>query len=119
MMELLPNYTEKDLSQFKIYSDMFKVELENYLSSNTDDMSFYEYICSILKIFNIRIIEEKIIHYKCNCSNEKIDNMLLGLGKKELNDIIEEGKEIEISCNFCDKKYKRSVEYIKNLLNKL
>ena len=45
--------------------------------------------------------------------------MLLGLGKKELNDIIEEGKEIEISCNFCDKKYKRSVEYIKNLLNKL
>jgi len=119
MMELLPNYTEKDLSQFKIYSDMFKTELENYLVSKTDDMSFYDYIVSILKIFNIRIIEEKIIHYKCNCSDEKIDNMLLGLGKKELNDIVEEGKDIEISCNFCDKKYKKSIEYIKNLLKKL
>lgn len=119
MMELLPNYTEKDLSQFKIYSDMFKTELENYVVSKTDDMSFYDYIVSILKIFNIRIIEEKIIHYKCNCSDEKIDNMLLGLGKKELNDIVEEGKDIEISCNFCDKKYKKSIEYIKNLLKKL
>ena len=118
MMELLPNYTEKDLSQFKIYSDMFKTELENYLVSKTDDMSFYDYIVSILKIFNIRIIEEKIIHYKCNCSDEKIDNMLLGLGKKELNNIVEEGKDIEISCNFCDKKYKKSIEYIKNLLKK-
>lgn len=119
MMELLPNYTEKDLSQFKIYSDMFKTELENYVVSKTDDMSFYDYIVSILKIFNIRIIEEKIIHYKCNCSDEKIDNMLLGLGKKELNDIVEEAKDIEISCNFCDKKYKKSIEYIKNLLKKL
>ena len=119
MMELLPNYTEKDLSQFTIYSDMFKTELENYLASKTDDISFYDYICSILKIFNIRIIEEKIIHYKCNCSDEKIDNMLLGLGKKELNDIVEDGKDIEISCNFCGKKYKKSIEHIKNLLNKL
>ncbi|XTI73995.1 Hsp33 family molecular chaperone HslO [Parvimonas sp. G1425] len=45
--------------------------------------------------------------------------MLLGLGKKELNDIVEDGKDIEISCNFCDKKYKKSVEHIKNLLKKL
>lgn len=119
MMELLPNYTEKDLSQFTIYSDMFKTELENYINSKSDDMSFYDYICSILKIFNIRIIEEKIIHYKCNCSDEKIDNMLLSLGKKELNDIVKEGKEIEISCNFCDKKYNKSVEDIKDLLNEL
>ena len=115
MMELLPNYTEKDLSQFTIYSDI----LDNYLASKTDDISFYDYIVSILKIFNIRIIEEKIIHYRCNCSEEKIDNMLLGLGKKELNDIIEDGKDIEISCNFCGKKYKKSIEHIKNLLNKL
>ena len=119
MMELLPNYTEKDLSQFTIYSDMFKTELENYINSKSDDMSFYDYICSILKIFNIRIIEEKIINYKCNWSDEKIDNMLLSLGKKELNDIVKEGKEIEISCNFCDKKYKKSVEDIKDLLNEL
>lgn len=119
MMELLPNYTEKDLSQFTIYSDMFKTELDNYLASKTDDMSFYDYIVSILKIFNIRVIEEKIIHYKCNCSDEKIDNMLLGLGKKELNDIVKDGKDIEISCNFCDKKYKKSIEHIKNLLKKL
>ena len=119
MMELLPNYTEKDLSQFKIYSDMFKTELENYLVSKTDDMSFYDYIVSILKIFNIRVIEEKIIRYKCNCSEEKIDNMLLGVGKKELNDIVKDRKDIEISCNFCDKKYKKSIEHIKNLLKKL
>ncbi|KXB43652.1 hypothetical protein HMPREF3188_01434 [Tissierellia bacterium KA00581] len=119
MIELLPDYTKKDISQFKIYSDMFKEELENYIKGDFKENSFYDYISSILKIFKIKVTEEKIIHYKCSCSDEKIDNMLLNLGKKELDDIIKEGKEIEISCNFCSKKYKRSIEEIKNILKKL
>lgn len=117
MIELLPNYTKKDLSQFKIYSDMFKQELSNYTLGNFNE-SFYDYIVSILKIFNIKITEEKIIHYKCSCNDEKIDNMLLSLGKDELNEIVKEGKEIEISCNFCSKKYKRTIDDIKNILKK-
>ncbi|MCI5996954.1 MAG: Hsp33 family molecular chaperone HslO [Peptoniphilaceae bacterium] len=119
MMELLPNYTEKDLSQFKIYSDMFKEELDNYINGNFKDVSFYDYICSILDIFKIRITEEKIIHYKCSCNDEKIDDMLLSLGKKELDDIINEGKDIEIACNFCDKKYVRTKEDIIRILKNL
>lgn len=117
MMELLPNYTKKDISQLKIYSDMFKQEFLNYINGNFEE-SFYDYIVSVLKIFKIKITEEKIIHYKCTCSDKKIDNMLLSLGKNELNEIIKEGKDIEISCNFCSKKYKRTIMDIKNILKK-
>lgn len=119
MMELLPNYTDKDKAQFMIYSDMFKQELDNYTKGNIKDISFYDYICSVLEIFKIKITEEKIIHYKCSCSDEKIDAMLLSLGKKELNEMINEGKEVKISCNFCNKNYVRSIEDIKNILKKI
>ncbi len=43
--------------------------------------------------------------YKCNCSKEYIDGVMISLGKAELNDIIKENGKIEVNCQYCDKKY--------------
>lgn len=43
--------------------------------------------------------------YKCGCSREYVDKVLIALGKKELSDIIEKDGKIEVCCEFCDKKY--------------
>lgn len=43
--------------------------------------------------------------YKCGCSKEYVDKVLIALGKKELSDIIEKDGKIEVCCEFCDKKY--------------
>lgn len=51
--------------------------------------------------------------YKCGCSREYVDKVLIALGKKELSDIIEKDGKIEVCCEFCDKKYvygKKDVE---------
>lgn len=119
MGELMPFYTEKDLAQFNIYVDMFKTEMNNYINGDFKEISFYDYILSVLDIFNIKVTEEKIVHYKCSCNDEKINSMLRSLGKKELIEIIEEGKDIEIVCNFCDKKYNKTIEEIKKILSDL
>lgn len=119
MGELMPFYTEKDFAQFNIYFEMFKSELSNYVNGDFKDISFYDYIVSVLEIFNIKITEEKIIHYKCSCNEEKITTMLRSLGKKELLEIIDEGKDLEVVCNFCDKKYVKSVDEIKKIISNL
>ncbi len=43
--------------------------------------------------------------YKCGCSREYVDKVLIALGKKELSEIIEKDGKIEVCCEFCDKKY--------------
>lgn len=43
--------------------------------------------------------------YKCGCSREYVDKVLIALGKKELSDIIEKDGKIEVCCEFCEKKY--------------
>lgn len=43
--------------------------------------------------------------YKCLCSREYIEQLLVSLGKAELYDIIEKEGNITVDCQFCDKKY--------------
>ena len=43
--------------------------------------------------------------YKCNCSKEYVDKILLTLGKTELYDTVEKEGKVEVNCHFCPKKY--------------
>lgn len=51
-----------------------------------------------------KFIEYKT-NYKCDCNRKYIDKILISLGRKELEDIIEKEGKIEVSCEFCNKKY--------------
>lgn len=56
--------------------------------------------------------------FSCNCSRNKIEKVLISLGKQELKDMIEEGRETEVNCQFCNSHYKFSVEELKKLYEK-
>ena len=53
--------------------------------------------------------------FACNCNKEKIEKVLISLGKKELGDMIEDGHEIEVNCHFCNSHFKFSVDELKEL----
>lgn len=56
--------------------------------------------------------------FVCSCSRQKIERVLISLGKKEIRDMIEEGQEIEVNCQFCNSHYKLSVDELKELYRK-
>ncbi|MBR6381322.1 MAG: Hsp33 family molecular chaperone HslO [Lachnospiraceae bacterium] len=56
--------------------------------------------------------------YRCDCSAERIERALISLGRKELQNLIDEGREVEICCEFCGSRYTFSVEEMKALLQK-
>ena len=56
--------------------------------------------------------------FSCNCSRNKIEKVLISLGKQELKDMIEEGRETEVNCQFCNSHYKFGVEELKKLYEK-
>lgn len=43
--------------------------------------------------------------YKCNCSEKRISEMLLTLGKEELLKIIEEQGAVSVHCHYCNRDY--------------
>ncbi len=49
--------------------------------------------------------DERVVSYKCSCSKERIDKVLITLGKDELYDTIEKEGKVEVTCHFCPKVY--------------
>ena len=64
---------------------------------------------------DLRIYEDKVIHFECSCSNEKIDNTIRAIGEAEANSIIEEQGQITIDCDFCNTQYKLDSIDVKRL----
>lgn len=70
----------------------------------------------IFEDMDLKIYESIVPEYVCDCSREKVERALLSIGKKELTTIYEEGKDEELLCHFCDKKYIFTHKDIENLI---
>lgn len=70
----------------------------------------------VLGDFDLEILEQIPTRFFCNCSKERIEKALVSIGKKELLEMIEEGKTIEINCHFCNQNYPVTVEELEELL---
>ncbi len=57
--------------------------------------------------------------YRCVCSKERMERMLISLGKEELQDMIEEGKGAEVHCQFCNTKHFFTDVELNTLLRKI
>ncbi len=55
--------------------------------------------------------------FYCNCSRERVEKAVISIGEKEIKEMIEEDKPIEVNCHFCNKKYSFSVEELKNMIS--
>lgn len=55
--------------------------------------------------------------FTCNCSENRIEKMLISLGKEELQSMIDDGETIEVNCHFCNKKYHVPVGRLQELLD--
>ena len=61
-------------------------------------------------------LETTEISYKCYCSRERVEAALISLGRKELQEIADEGKSFPVECQFCDTVYSFTPEDIRELL---
>ncbi len=56
--------------------------------------------------------------FYCDCNKKKVERVIISIGQKEIQEMIEEGQEIEVNCQFCGSHYKFGVEELKLLLKK-
>lgn len=77
----------------------------------------------ILNIFlegmEIEILDKIDTQFKCNCSKEKVEKALISIGRKDIQEIIEENEVTELKCHFCSKKYHFTIEELQDISKRL
>jgi molecular chaperone Hsp33 len=101
ILQLLPDIKDEEITQ--IENSLKNIKPVSTLIN--EGLTPEEIIANILPEFDMEIIDKMDLEYKCDCSREKIEAMLVSLGKKELEDIINEDGKAEVVCHFCNTKY--------------
>ncbi|WP_349667197.1 Hsp33 family molecular chaperone HslO [Lacrimispora sp.] len=72
----------------------------------------------ILGGLGLEIMEQTPVQFTCNCDKARVEKALISIGRKELEEMIEDGKSIEVNCHFCNKHYEFTVEDLSDLYEK-
>jgi len=80
-------------------------EIPSITNLISDGKSIQEILELLFDDMNLKIHDYIIPEYKCDCSRDKVEKALISIGKEELSNMYREGKDEEITCQFCGKKY--------------
>ena len=74
---------------------------------------------SVLPDFELVFLEVDPVAYQCYCSRDRVTATLISLGRKELEQIVADGEDITIECQFCDARYRFTPDEIRQILAEL
>ena len=77
-----------------------------------------EILTDILGEFGLEILSKMPVQFRCDCDRSRVEKAIISIGKKEIQDMINEGREIEVNCQFCNKHYKFSVDELEDMLKR-
>lgn len=72
----------------------------------------------VLGDMGLEITDTMPVQFNCNCSKERVEKVLISLGRKELQSLIEEGKDVELNCHFCNTNYTFGVDELREIQRK-
>lgn len=95
-------HLEFNLGKFSSVTDILKA------GKTPEDM-----LKIVLEGFDIEFTDTVDLNFYCNCDKDRVERALMLIGKKDLQEMIDDGKEIEVKCHFCNKPYVFSVDELK------
>ena len=113
IIQLLPNASENTISYLE--------NVINKYPSFNELLEKYS-LDEILKLFFVddyEIVETREVSFHCHCSKYNFSKALITLGKKDLQEIVEEDHKIEAVCHYCGEKYLFTEEEILKLIDKM
>ena len=114
IVQLMPFAEEEVISRLE--QNVQKINsVTNLLEEGHTPESLLE---KVLEGFDVQINEKMVTRFCCNCSKERVAKALISIGRKELNEMIQEGKPIEMNCHFCNTNYNFTVEELKEILRR-
>ncbi len=66
----------------------------------------------------LEITDKVPARFFCSCSKERVEHAVAGIGRKDIQDMIDDGKDIEVKCHFCNSAYQYTVEDLKRIVKR-
>ena len=111
IIQLLPFTDEKIIEQLEKKITEMKSVTEMLEEGMTPEMLLEE----ILGDFGLEITDTLPAQFSCNCSKERITKALISIGKKDVQEMIDDGEPIEVNCHFCNTNYTFSIDELKEI----
>jgi molecular chaperone Hsp33 len=74
-----------------------------------------EILTHALEGFDLSMLGESPVRFSCRCSRDRVLGMLMAMGKREMQALVEEEGRAAVTCEFCGEQYTISREEIENL----
>lgn len=115
ILQLLP-FTEDEIIT-KIEQNLARVKPVTQLLD--EGMDIEDIVRDVLQGFDVEVIYEQEVEYKCKCAKEKVEATLQGLGAKELSEMAADLPSVDVKCHFCNTTYSFSKNDIEKILKKI
>lgn len=112
IIQLMPDASEEVISALEKRLG----EISSVTSLLESGMTPEDILKSLLGDMGLQILDRMPARFHCNCSKERVRKAVVSVGRKELEQMIGEGKPIEVNCHFCNTNYEFTVEELKEIL---
>jgi molecular chaperone Hsp33 len=112
LIQLMPFASDETVSRLEKSLTGMESVTEFFRKGKTPEDMMREILGSII------IEEERDTEYHCSCSRERVERVLISLGKENLEEMIEDGDPVTMHCDFCNTDYTFSVDELKEILAK-
>ena len=110
IVQLMPGADEALIGQLE--DNIFMMD---QLTTILDEDGAVAIFDQVLKGFEYHIVGETPVAYCCYCSRDRVEEALRCIDAAQLAEMIDEGKDITVSCQFCDQVYRFSPAQLQTL----
>ena len=115
IIQLMPFASEEVIAQLE--ENLAKVKsVTSLLDEGKTPEQILEYI---LGDMDLEILDTIPTQFYCNCSKERVEKAIISIGKKDIQEMIDDDKDIEVNCHFCNTNYCYTVDELKTMLKKI
>lgn len=72
----------------------------------------------LLGDLGLEVTDTADTRFFCNCSKERVERAVAGIGEKDIQEMIDEGKDIEVKCHFCNTAYQYTVGDLEQIIKR-
>ena len=112
IIQLMPDATEDTITRLE---NRIK-EISSITQLMEKGMGPEDILNMVLKDMDFQVLDSIDAKFYCNCSKDRVSKAIMSIGEKDIQEMIDDGKPVEVKCHFCNTSYTFSVEELKEML---
>lgn len=114
ILQLMPNASEEVICKL----EQRIAAIESITALLDKGMRPEDILEELLGDMGLEIMDKMPVQFHCNCSKQRVEAAIASIDPKDIQEMIEDKKPIEVNCHFCNKNYVFSPEELQEMLDK-